>query len=150
MSLLFIDGFDWIKNNVVAFGGGGRWTTASPSASLFDRVTPGRNGSGAAFVIEGTADLDHSIPDLTTFYVGFGFYTDSITTARGPIIEFRDAGAGNGGIHMALYIETNGTFAAIRRSEVRDRHRRGLRMGKRNSRPLRSAVALHGAVQSGV
>jgi hypothetical protein len=118
MSLLYIDGFEWIVDQAVAFGGGGRWTSANGAASQFDKVTDVRIGTGAAARLQGTAEMDHALgANVVTGFCGFAFRMQTIPTSGLVVFELKEAGA-TSGFHLQLHVETSGAFRIHKGSTV--------------------------------
>jgi len=79
LSLVYIDGFEWIENNAFAFGGPGRWTYVSGSSSVFDRITDTASGTGAALRMQSGSIMILDFPATDTMVIGFRFRIGQIS-----------------------------------------------------------------------
>ena len=108
MSLLYIDGFDWVVNNVVTFDGAGRWTGLG-GVGNFDRITDTASGTGAAARMQSTSsEITHSFTAGATMIVGFRFRLEAAFGGQAVVMEFNQAGTRQ----VELRLNGVGTFQA--------------------------------------
>lgn len=113
MSLLYIDGFDWIVNASLNNNYQGRWTNtgAAPNAALVLRSAPGASGFGAAVLLRTNNALTHSIEGgiIQTGYLGFRFVLGTAGTAV-TVIDFNESGTEQ----LRLQVDSSGFWRILR------------------------------------
>lgn len=108
MSLVYIDGFDWVVNNILAFDGAGRWTGVG-SVGNFDRITDTASGTGAAARMQSTSvEISHSFTAAATMIVGVRFRIESQPGGQTVVLELNQTGARQ----VELRLNSDGTFQA--------------------------------------
>jgi hypothetical protein len=108
VSLVYIDGFDWIVNATVGFDGPGRWGGAG-STNQFIRVTDTASGTGAACSLRSTsAEMTHGFTAGATMVVGFRFRIESTFAGQAVVMEFNQGGFRQ----VELRLNGAGTFQA--------------------------------------
>ena len=115
MSILYIDGFEWVEDQVQAYGGAGRWTTGSGTASYFDVESDTASGGGLAIQLQASADLVTVVDtgDSDTLFVGVRFRMKTLPSSTSVVLEFPSNSASNG-FHLRLYMTNTGHLRATR------------------------------------
>ncbi len=113
MSLVYIDGFEWIVDGVIGYDGAGRWSAAG-AASSFDRITDTASGSGAAARLQGNSDMTRAIVTTDTLVVGFRFRVSSTPGGTTIICQMMM----NGTRQLYLALRNDGTFLVADNSSV--------------------------------
>ena len=115
MALLFIEGFDWVENNIAGFSGEGRWSALSSTVSNYDRITDTASGSGAAARLQGTGEMSHALgSNEATVVLGFRLRLGVLPSSTLELLNFDEATAGSFGQHVTLTVTTAGLIQVRR------------------------------------
>jgi hypothetical protein len=91
VSLLYIDGFEWIVDQILGFDGAGRWT-GTGIATNFRKITDTASGTGAAARQAGSVSIAHTFPATATLVFGVRFRLGGHPSVTKTLIEFAQGG----------------------------------------------------------